>query len=385
MPLDPNIILGLKTPEAPDLLGMASKAMTLKSLSQTNQIRGQEIQDDLASRDAYRKNITVGPDGMPTLNRAGMLSQLAQTNPAAVPELSQKFAVQDAAQQDLKLKVMGDHIQARKMALNTIPVGNQATPEEKQTSWSDMKKQLGQLGLPTDMYPDQYPGDDHANAMRTTLQSAEEKLAQHNKDRDFRLSQQKADTEAFAAGAPVSRGQGAASGKSAINDPNTDPATLIAGRVPTSAQKAVQDEIKNRQDLKALGPKILAAFDRGTSRNPVEAAQGRSEFEGLINTTVQEQEGTARKAAFDSIHENMSPKGLTALPGQDDSRRRTVEEYLKSKGSAPASMSHRINLDNYKSTRLSFKTVQMRDPKGNIRAVPEDQVDDAKAAGGKPL
>lgn len=128
-----------------------------------------------------------------------------------------------------------------------------------------------------------------------------------------------------------------------------DPSLYVKHMVPEHHQNKVFEEIKAAQDIKALAPKILAAFDKGSSKNPNEAIQGAREFEGLINTTVTEQEGTARQAAFDSIHKNMNPSWLTT-PGANAAKRRTVQEYLAAKAAAPVAKGHGIDLGKFKST-----------------------------------
>lgn len=129
-----------------------------------------------------------------------------------------------------------------------------------------------------------------------------------------------------------------------------DPSTYVPYLVPEARQKDVFDELKNAQDVRALAPKILDAFERGSSRNPNTAAQGQREFEGLINTTVKEKEGTARQAAFDSIHKSMTPSGLFAGAGENEAKKRTVMEYLGANSAAPQAKGFGINLDNFKST-----------------------------------
>lgn len=132
-----------------------------------------------------------------------------------------------------------------------------------------------------------------------------------------------------------------------------DPAQLIQYLVPEPQVKEVAKEIKDTQDIVALKPKIDAAFEKGSSRNPNTAAQGQREFEGLMNTTVKEQEGTARQAAFDSIKRTMSPSGPTAFPGENDAKRRTFNEYLNSKASMPLSTTYGIHPEKFKSTNFS--------------------------------
>lgn len=133
-----------------------------------------------------------------------------------------------------------------------------------------------------------------------------------------------------------------------------DPASYVPYVVPEQQQKAVFEEIKNAQDVKHLTPEILKAFDTASSRNPVIAAQGQKAFEGLINTTVKEQEGTARQAAFDSIHRSMTPSGITAMPGENASKRDTVMKYLGSKASAPVAKGFGIDLSKFESTSPSL-------------------------------
>ncbi len=137
---------------------------------------------------------------------------------------------------------------------------------------------------------------------------------------------------------------------SAAQQGNVDPATLVPHLVPKEHQKEVFGEIKRAQDTASLAPKILKAFELGSSRNPVTAAQGRREFEGLINTTVQDLEGTVKQAAIDSIHDNMSPGGLTASPGENEAKRRTVNEYLQAKSAAPTAKGYNIDLSKFRST-----------------------------------
>lgn len=134
------------------------------------------------------------------------------------------------------------------------------------------------------------------------------------------------------------------------NGGQADPALLVRYLVPPEHQKEVFDSVDKGRNARSLAPKIMAAFDKGSSRNPVTAAQGRREFEGLINTTVTDLTGTARQAEFDSIHNNMSPSGFTALPGENESKRRTILEYLGSKAAASAAKGYGIDLDKFQST-----------------------------------
>jgi len=136
-----------------------------------------------------------------------------------------------------------------------------------------------------------------------------------------------------------------------VSDPAVRVGQLQRVNLITPEQaKGSLEEIKNLQDTRAITPQILAAFQKGTSKNPIAAAQGQREFEGLINTTVKEQEGTARQAAFDNIHKTMTPNGITALPGENAAKLETVLGYLNSKHNAPVSKSIGIDLGKYGTT-----------------------------------
>jgi hypothetical protein len=194
MAIDPSIILGIKAPQFDNPLDVAKQAQSLQSLGYQNQMQQREMQNQQDLRNAYSQAMTAGPDGTPTLDKQKLGAAL-QNNPMLYQDTMQKIGAQEAAANDQKLKVMNDHIQARKVALNQIPVGNQATPDQKQAAWTSMIQELKAAGLPTDMYPAQHPGDPAVLNMNSTLQSAESKLEQQNKDRDFGLKQQEANNK----------------------------------------------------------------------------------------------------------------------------------------------------------------------------------------------
>lgn len=136
-----------------------------------------------------------------------------------------------------------------------------------------------------------------------------------------------------------------------------DPATRVGqlqrfGLVTPEQATASLKEIKQAQDVTALTPKLDDAFQRASSRNPVTSAQGQHELEGILNTTITETEGTARQAAFNSVHNNMVPSGPTAFPGENDNKLKTMHEYLASKAAAPFSKSIGVDLSQFPTTRI---------------------------------
>lgn len=130
----------------------------------------------------------------------------------------------------------------------------------------------------------------------------------------------------------------------------TDPASYVPYVVPEPHQKQVFDEVKNSQDINLLRPQVMEAFKKGSSRNPITAAQGQREFDMLMGTTVKEKEDSSRASAFQMIHDKMSPQGLLAKPGDNATRLKTVEGYLNSKASAPTAKAYGIDLSKFKST-----------------------------------
>lgn len=134
-----------------------------------------------------------------------------------------------------------------------------------------------------------------------------------------------------------------------------DPSMLVPRLVPPALQPKVFDEIKNNQDIQKLRSPIMASFDKAannihaTDFVPGTENADQKAFSSLMNTTVKEQEGTARQAAFDSINKNMKPQF-----GDDantiSTKRNSVINYLNSKASAPTAQGFGINLQNYQST-----------------------------------
>lgn len=123
----------------------------------------------------------------------------------------------------------------------------------------------------------------------------------------------------------------------------TDPAKLVPLFIqnPDQQNKAFA-EIKSIQNTKAVTPKIMQAFDdaakfSASKATPGLESAGQKEFSALINTTVQETEGTARQAAFESIQKNMRPQFGDSAATLAKKRQATLD-YLQSKMAAPVTL-----------------------------------------------
>jgi len=342
MSIDTSIYSNIRPIQIPDVMDSMTKAMTLKHLGMQNhalEIEQKKVDradaDDSYVRDAIKRN--VGPDGQ--VDRQSFLSDLARGGlEKQRMGYLESYATADKAERDRKSAELSDKINQASLA------ANMALSAQDQPSYDRVLQNLKQMGMDTSHMPAQYdPGLMRQYAVmsmdaKTRLdgqkqlldaqsqqfnQSAKTKeLSQKDrelgqKDTELGLNQTKTKAEIQKLGAEADKLQSETYKRNPQANPN-DPASLVPSQVPKEHQAKVLEEIKTAEDINALTPKIMAAFQKGSSRNPIVAAQGQREFEGLINTTVKDTEGTARQAAFDSIHKTMTPSGLTATPGENE-------------------------------------------------------------------
>lgn len=138
---------------------------------------------------------------------------------------------------------------------------------------------------------------------------------------------------------------------------NIDPSSLVPHIVPKEHQKAVFDEIQRAQDTKRMGGSILKAFDEAAKENTVvKTGAGLLRTPGSVyalhqamQPTFKDLEGTVRQAAMDNTFKNITPS-----PGDSqhtvDQKKKSLQEYLQSKASAPTAKGFGIDLDKFGST-----------------------------------
>lgn len=403
MALDASIYGNVAPPQPIALqnpMDVAQKAMSMAQLGMQYQQTARQMQTQAAIQSAYMRNTdpTTGK-----LDQDGVLSELGKTNPMAAQQVSGQFAQANEA----KAKAQSAQVDAAQKTLSyTVPAMHYLAgmPEDQRAAaYPEVIKQIKAAGAPIPNMPDQYdPG--HFSQVYSMTDAIGTRM------KDYLENQKtQAGTEKDLADAAKTRSETIQRIPDSLA--GDDPAKMVAGRVPKDLQAKAFEEIKNAKDINALSPKIMAAFEKGSSRNPLTAAQGQREFEGLINTTVKETEGTARQAAFDSIHKTMTPSGTLAAPGENDSKARTVLEYLQSKAAAPITGGHGIDLTKYASTSpyqppsksndagggpslggqtanaasvppAPAGTILMRAPNGKLKYIPQSQKGEAIAAGG---
>jgi hypothetical protein len=136
-----------------------------------------------------------------------------------------------------------------------------------------------------------------------------------------------------------------------------DPAVLVPRIVPKEHQKAVFDEIQRAQNTRHMGDSILKAFDEtakdtsglGALTSMVKTPRSAQALHQAMQPTFADLEGTVRQAAMDNTFQNITP---TATDSSADlkTKRAALEDYLKSKMSAPTAKGFGIDLDKFGST-----------------------------------
>jgi len=174
MAIDPSIILNLKQPEVPDIIGSAQKALTLRNLSIETKARERQLQEEQAMKNAYRKNITMGPQG-PTINRQGVMADLVGVNPLR------------AIDENKKLQQMDIDALRRNAELGKELAWSIRDPQ----TWAAARQRGIELGLPNaENLPEQYPGDAFVRSMQMKTLDYKEKLDQEWKQKNYNLQRE---------------------------------------------------------------------------------------------------------------------------------------------------------------------------------------------------
>lgn len=193
MPVDSNIAMGFKPVEVANPLDSAVKAMTMKNLLQENQSNTMKLNEEKRAydekqtlRDAYKNNTQAGPDGVPTIDRQGLMGDLMKTNPMLAQQKSLEFK-----QMDLD-KLNQQHSTAKSILFGIDPAN--------QASLDDAFAKAKQFGLPPldGVLPKSVSDPSFQSALRAAQiknLSAEEQIAQQNKQQEFAMQKTKNDLE----------------------------------------------------------------------------------------------------------------------------------------------------------------------------------------------
>lgn len=191
MPIDPNIALQFQPIQLQNPLDAATKALSLRDLSQRSQIQNMQMQqqqqsmgDQQALRSSLVKNTTLGADGSPQINHAGVMSDLSKVNPQAAMDYDKKVRGDNLDELTKQSSISKDLIWR-------VPTDAAVPIAEKQAAWDQMRQAGIQAKLPNaDKVPEQYPGDNFVKLKQHDALTAEEQLKQQNSERDFNLKSQ---------------------------------------------------------------------------------------------------------------------------------------------------------------------------------------------------
>lgn len=404
MAIDTSIYGNLQPVQAPSLADAASNGMKLSQMAMQQQQMQRQMQTQQALRDSYAKNT----DANGNVNHDAVLSDLAKIDPVAALSHQELIGKASKASADAQVSRSDAYQKKASVFAGAMHALEPLSDEQRAIAFPQVIANLKKQNIidPSQNIPDDYKPDWY----NSVLQKAQTHIGEGSKDYSD-IQKTKAETNKAYADADKTRSETYKRNPDILGQTD-DPAKLVPNLVPKEHQAKALEEIKNAQDIKNIAPQIMAAFDKGSSRNPIVAAQGQREFEGLINTTVKDAEGTTRQAAFDSIHKTMTPSGLLASPGENEARKRTVMEYLASKSAAPTSRAYGIDLAKFSGTspyQIPDKTpspggviptamagenkapapapqppntIRMRGPNGQIKWVPMSQKGEAIAAGG---
>lgn len=201
--LNPNIILAAKTPDMPNPLDSAVKALSMSNLMQEHQSNTLKLSqeqrqnaDQQSMRDAFKNNTQSDPNGNPIVDRQGVMKDLMAANPLLAQKQSMDFKQMDLDQMTKQHAI-------EKQVFFSIPTDANTSPEDKQAAYAAGRQKLISLGIPgVQNSPEQYPGDQKMRSFQNQALTAEEQLAQQNKQQEFAmkkmdydLAQKKLDVE----------------------------------------------------------------------------------------------------------------------------------------------------------------------------------------------
>lgn len=404
MPLDANIILQGRAPQFLNPMDLQKDAMTMKSLALQNQAQEKQINDQNTVRDVLRRNVITSADGKTTVDRGAALSDLYQVNPEKAMDYQKLFQGQD-------LDELKAHTQAAK------DLAWSASPE----NYGQVRQKAIDLKLPNaDKLPEQYSPEFVKRWQIGTL-SGEEQIKNMQAQQENQIKQQNANSESK----KVSMmGEYKIDGvKQKYADSLKKDLDPDAGRTgnfgQVSAKVLASDRLKTLVDSYkdgnlppqqmeelALGLSNMLAGSGGASRSQVEAlvphtwtGQKANVQQWLLNEPTGADQQKFVQAMIHTV-EREKETANNQLNTIREQRLSAHKQYAKMdpEGFRSQLQSYGLNPDDYDQNLLrknktaqpaqsmnKSATVQMMGPDGNIRAIPADQVDAAKAAGGKPL
>lgn len=293
--IDPTIALQVRPQQ--DYGQMLSNVLTLKNAGQQSQLNaiklqqaGQDYQDEQANRAAVTANTATGPDGTPTLNRAGYLGQIAKTAPGQYLPQSQKFAQQDIA--NAKAKADSDKVTLENLKAHTDYVAShlqgilsQPTPELQQKAYTSSLAQMTNDGV---IKPGEFPAVLDPNLVQQQLArtlSQKDIIDQKQKDADLAEKTQNDAAE---------RTQAATRDLAATND--------------RAAERKIQQQNANTES----GRLALQQKTQGTADSQAIETQAQQIANGDVKALSQARQNPLARAVMARVYE-INPKYSDSL------------------------------------------------------------------------
>jgi hypothetical protein len=396
MPIDANIALQTQLPQIQNPIDTFAKAQNLRALTFQNDQSQRQANQQMALGDLVRKNTSVDETGMPKVNMSSLVSQGiapgSQVNPQDVLAYAKQLHNNDF--EALKQSTEA----ANNIATSILPDGS---------NYAQQRQKAISLGLPNaQLLPQNFDPTFVQNWQQHTLtgdqyikaQEAQAKIADTSENRAARLqaaSQNQQDRQDK---------QSADAYQKASHDLETfrgNQAAQQASVALTNAKNAL-----SLADKGNLSPDQLHLFASEMGKLATGGVPGQTEVEALVPDTAK-----ARLAKVTSFFSN-NPTDADAQAFINNNRsylNDMVSNYQsvldKYRENTLSGYKKKLSADDLADLRSRYPTlantgakanpsgggtagsgtVQMKDPQGNIRAVPANMVEQAKAAGGVPL
>lgn len=165
--LDASLILQGRAPQFENPMDIASKAMNMRQLANSNMAFEKKAANEAALNASMKKNVVAGPDGKLSLNQQGVVQDLYKDNPQMAMEQQKQFEGHD-------LEKLKTDTGAMKMLMSDATADN----------WMQKKSQALKLGITNaDKLPDKVTDQDITGIKTRTLDM--------DKQIDNQLNQQK--------------------------------------------------------------------------------------------------------------------------------------------------------------------------------------------------
>jgi hypothetical protein len=364
------------------------EGIKLSDLQRKSALEKQQVSDDQAIRASFRNNIVAGPDGTPTLNNKAVMSDLMRIDPIKGLSYQKQLTEQDQAALAARQKKRSDQIDL---------IARAAGSAKDQASYEQALAFLHQNEVDVSGLPKQYDKNlvDGYGRFAMNYQQQQDQFFKQKEsergDKKLLIDQQRLGIERENLRAKREEASGTTAGRKKLD---TEYAKDFNDFTGGGAAKA-RDAIKKLKDyaaeiegdngwIQAGGGTIAGSFsdafrtEKSVARrdNIVTVANAglKAAFGGQLSDG--ERKAAANEFYNDKLSNSENIKTIRRKIGELENglaAQQRKAEYFGQRGTL---------------TGLEFeppKTVRMRDPKGNIRDVPESSVDAAKRAGGKVL